>query len=136
MLAYLPLPVVIVTAEADSEQACATATLSYVSLEPPRVATPLRAGSRTRRLAETSGAFTVSVLADTQAELAVHPVASPPGAVATYRCTLESADGPLLVGRIDDADTTDDAAPLLRFRRRYHALGARIDVAHEADYPL
>jgi len=136
MLAFLPLPVVIVTAEADSEQSCATATLTYVSLEPPRVATPLREGSRTRRLAEQSGAFTVSVLADTQAELAVHPVANPPDAVATYRCTLESADGPLLVGRVHDADTTDDATPLLRFRRRYHALGRAIDVAQEADYPL
>jgi flavin reductase (DIM6/NTAB) family NADH-FMN oxidoreductase RutF len=131
------MPVVVVAAEAGGERSCATATVTYVSLEPPRLATPLREGSRTRRLAEASGEFTVSVLSDAQAELAVHPVPHPPSPVAVYRCTLESADGPLLVGRVLAAESADDGpGPLLRFRRRYHALGAPIAVDAEADYPL
>ena len=135
MLASLPLPVVIVSAEAGEERSCSTATVTYVSLDPPRVATPLRPGSRTRRLAEASGAFSISILSDRQAELAVHPVADVTGCVAVYRCSVEDAAGPLLIGRVDDA-VTNDVSPLIRFRRRYRALGAELEVAEEADYPL
>jgi flavin reductase (DIM6/NTAB) family NADH-FMN oxidoreductase RutF len=136
MLASLPLPVVIVSAAAGGEQSSATATATYVSFDPPRLATPLRPESRTRRLAAASGEFTVAVLSDQQAELAVHPVADVTGCVAVFRCSVESAEGPLLVGRVEHSSSNDDAEPLFRFRRRYRALGAAIDVAEEADYPL
>jgi flavin reductase (DIM6/NTAB) family NADH-FMN oxidoreductase RutF len=135
VLASLPLPVVIVAAGDGEDRACATATAMYVSLEPPLIATPLRPGSRTRRLAEASGEFSVSVLSDRQAELAVHPEPEARDCVAVYRCSVENAQGPLLVGRVQDTRTSD-AEPLLRFRRRYRGLGAELDVAEEADYPL
>ena len=135
MLASLPLPVVIVAAESGGERSCATATATYVSFDPPLLATPLRRGGRTRRLAEQSGEFTVFVLADDQAELAVRPVDGPAGCAAVFRCRVEAAGGPLLVGRVEDA-VTSDREPLIRFRRRYRGLGAAIDVREEADYPL
>jgi len=125
----------VITAAADGERSCATGTLTYVSLEPPLIATPLRPGSRTRRLAEASGEFSVSILSEAQAELAVNPVSDVQDCAAVFRCTVESADGPLLVGRVRDSVTTE-LAPLLRFRRRYRALGRELDVAAEADYQL
>src|SRR5207244_5929929 len=106
-------------AAAGDERSCATGTATYVSLEPPRLATPLAPASRTRRLAEASGEFSVSILSEAQAELAVRAASSADcevpvdGCVAVYWCELESADGPLLVGRIRDA-VTAELAPLLR----------------------
>jgi len=125
----------VITAAADGERSCATGTVTYVSLDPPLIATPLREGGRTRRLAEASGEFSVSILSETQAELAVEPVPDIDDCVAVYRCTVERADGPLLIGRVQAA-VTSELAPLLRFRRRYRALGRELDVAEEADYDL
>lgn len=130
------MPVAVIAAAAGGETSCATATLTYVSLEPPLVAIPLRAGSRTRRLAEASGEFDVSILSESQAEVAVRSAApDADDCVAVYSCTLESAAGPLLIGRIVGS-TTNEHRPLLRFRRRYRAIGREIAVAEEADYPL
>jgi flavin reductase (DIM6/NTAB) family NADH-FMN oxidoreductase RutF len=130
------LPVGVLSAAVGEEESSATVTLTYVSLEPPLVAVPLRAGSRTRGLAEASGAFKLAILSESQAELAVRPV-EPPEAecVAVYSCVVENADGPLVVGRVV-ASVTNDREPLLRFRRRYRGLGDAVDVEREADYPL
>lgn len=118
-LASIPMPVVVVSAGERS----ATTTLTYVSLDPPRLAVPLRAGSRTRAAAEQLGAFRVSVLAEEQGEFA-----------AVYDCRLEDASGPLLLGRVEQSQTFD-RSPIVRFRRRYRALGVEVPLPEE-EYPL
>ena len=113
------MPVVVVSAGDRS----ATATLTYVSLDPPLVAVPLRSGSRTRAAAEELGSFRVAVLAETEGD---H--------VAVYDCRVEEGGGPLLLGLVERAETFD-REPAVRFRRRYRGLGARLDLPEE-DYPL
>jgi flavin reductase (DIM6/NTAB) family NADH-FMN oxidoreductase RutF len=159
-LAALPLPVAVVAAAARGERACSTATLTYVSYTPPLVATPLAQSSRTLALLRDRGTFSISVLADDQAELAVR-AAQPSdgdkfaeqsiplledevapavaGAALVLWCALESAGEAgrylLCVGRIERS-RRGEREPLLRFDRRYRTLGAPVDVAHEAKYPL
>jgi flavin reductase (DIM6/NTAB) family NADH-FMN oxidoreductase RutF len=164
-LRHLPLAVVVVAAAAVGERSCSTATASYVSLEPPLLVVPLAAGSRTGALAQAAGAFSVSVLADDQAEVAVRaaapssadkladqgiPVLDPPvgsaapgvaGSVATFWCELESAFEVgrtlLAVGRVRSAVVAEGGhGPLVRYERRYRALGGQIEVEAEAAYPL
>jgi flavin reductase (DIM6/NTAB) family NADH-FMN oxidoreductase RutF len=162
-LARLPLPVAIVGAASGGERSCSTGTLTYVSFEPPPVATPLAAASRTCRLLRESGEFSLSLLAAGQAELAVRaaapsdgdkfaeqsiPVLAAPagaaapavdGAATVLWCALESVTEAgrylLCVGRVTAA-ATGAGEPLLRFERRYRALGADVPVAEEAPYPL
>jgi 3-hydroxy-9,10-secoandrosta-1,3,5(10)-triene-9,17-dione monooxygenase reductase component len=162
-LASLPLPVAVVAAESGGTRSCSTGTLTYVSHSPPLVATPLSAASRTYELLRASGEFSLSLLAETQAELAVRaaarsrgdkfaeqqiPVAPPPAgmrapgvadAAAVLWCALESAVETgryiLCVGRVIDWRASD-ASPLLRLGRRYRAIGAVIDVDEEPGYPL
>jgi len=164
-LKQLPLAVVVVAAADDGERSCSTATASYVSLEPPLLVVPLAAGSRTGALARSSGEFSVSVLTADQAELAVRAAApssgdkfadqgiavlEPPagsaapgvaGSLATFWCELEAASeagrAVLAVGRVRNAVfAVDGPGPLLRYERRYRALGEQIDVEVEAAYPL
>ena len=164
-LTQLPLAVVVVAADAGGERSCSTATASYVSFEPPLVVAPLAASSRTGALVCEAGTFSLSVLGDDQAEIAVRAAApgegdkfaeqgiaviEPPpghtapgvaGSVAVLWCELESAATAgrtlLAVGRIRAAESARDGrAPLLRFERRYRALGAAVEVEAEADYPL
>ena len=118
-LASIPMPVAVVSAGDRS----ATATLTYVSFDPPRLAVPLRPGSRTRAAAEELGAFRVAVLAE-----------SPGEHVVVYDCVVDDAQGPLLLGRVEHAETFD-RSPAVRFRRRYRRLGAELDLP-EGDYPL
>jgi flavin reductase (DIM6/NTAB) family NADH-FMN oxidoreductase RutF len=159
-LAALPLPVVVVAAAAGGVRSCSTGTLTYVSYAPALVATPLASTSRTLALLRERGAFSISVLGDDQAELAVR-AARPSdgdkftehsiplldddvapavaGAPLVLWCVLESADeagsSVLCVGRVERARRTE-GEPLLRFDHRYRALGRGIDVAEEASYPL
>jgi flavin reductase (DIM6/NTAB) family NADH-FMN oxidoreductase RutF len=159
MLASLPLPVVIVAAAAGEARSCSTGTVTYVSIDPPLVATPLGHRSRTGRLARESGAFSISLLSAAQADLAVRaaqasdgdkfeeqrlPTIEPPpgfaapgiaGSVAVYWCRVEESVGALIVGRVEEA-TESEAEPIVRFRRRYRALGVEVAVAQEAAYPL
>jgi flavin reductase (NADH) len=163
-LAHLPLAVVVVAAAADGSRACSTATAGYVSYEPALLVTPLSSRSRTGALVRASGEFSITVLAADQAELAVRAAApgsgdtftdqridvlEPPpghtapgvaGGVATIWCKVESvfetAASMLVVGRAEAVVTGDGREPLLRFERHYHALGAPIEVAEEAAYPL
>jgi flavin reductase (DIM6/NTAB) family NADH-FMN oxidoreductase RutF len=70
-LSQIPHPVVIVAAAADGERSCATGTAMYVSMAPAQLAIALYPGSRTSKLIERSGEFSVSVLTEAQQDLAV-----------------------------------------------------------------
>ena len=157
------MPVAILAVADGTDRTCSTGTLSYVSYSPALVATSLNATSRTYALLRASGEFSLSVLGDGQAELAVRaakpstgdkfdeqdiPVAVPPpgfaspgvkAAVTVLWCKLESATElgkyVLCVGRVEGW-TGSDGEPLLRFARRYRALGADVEVTEEAPYPL
>jgi flavin reductase (DIM6/NTAB) family NADH-FMN oxidoreductase RutF len=158
-LAALPLPVAVVAAAHGGERSCSTGTLTYVSYAPPLVATPLAGSSRTLALLRESGEFSLSVLAADQAELAVR-AAQPSegdkfaeqriplldgrlpgvaGAAVVLFCELESTTESgayvLCVGRVTGS-VRGAGEPLVRLDHRYRALGARIDVAEEARYPL
>ena len=114
------MPVAVVSAGERS----AISTLTYVSLDPPLIAVPLRSGSRTRAAAEELGSFRVSVLAEAEGE---H--------VAVYDCRLENADGPMLLARVERSETFD-REPAVRFRRRFRGLGSVLDLPEDEDYPL
>lgn len=156
----MPLPVAVVAAASNGARSCSTGTLTYVSFEPALVATPLARASRTLALLRECGAFSISVLADDQAELAVRaaqpsegdkfaeqsiPIlddGSAPavaGAALVLWCALETvteaASYVLCVGRVERSYRTE-RDPLLRFDRRFRALGRSIDVGAEAPYPL
>jgi flavin reductase (DIM6/NTAB) family NADH-FMN oxidoreductase RutF len=157
MLASLPLPVAIISAAAGGERSCSTGTATYVSYEPPVLATSL--AGRTGRYARESGEFSVSLLSEAQAELAVRaarasdgdkfvdqqlPIIDPPagftapgiaGSVAVYWCRVAESLGTLLLGQVEQTSSSD-AEPLLRFRHHYRALGAELAVGEEAVYPL
>jgi len=159
-LASLPLPVAVVAAAARGERSCSTGTLTYLSYAPPLVATPLARTSRTLALAQECRSFSLSLLADDQAEIAVR-AARPSsgdtfeehdiprlddgrgpavaGAALVLWCALESVAeagaAVLCVGRVEGS-LTGEGGPLLRFGHRYRALGTALEVAEEADYPL
>jgi flavin reductase (DIM6/NTAB) family NADH-FMN oxidoreductase RutF len=160
VLAALPLPVAVVAAASNGARSCSTGTVLYVSYAPPLVATPLGESSRTLGLIRERAAFSISVLADDQAELAVRaaqqsagdkfaeqsiPVLDDDvapavaGAALVLWCTLEStseaASYVLCVGRVERS-RRGEREPLLRFDRRYRALGPVLAVAEEARYPL
>jgi flavin reductase (DIM6/NTAB) family NADH-FMN oxidoreductase RutF len=69
-LAQIAHPVAIVAAAVGHERSCATGTVTYVSHDPPLVATALHPDSRTARLARASGAFSVSILTASQQDVA------------------------------------------------------------------
>jgi flavin reductase (DIM6/NTAB) family NADH-FMN oxidoreductase RutF len=159
-LAGLPMPVAVVAAASGGARSCTTGTLAYVSYAPPLVATPLAATSRTLALVREHGAFSISVLADDQAELAVRaarpsegdkltqqsiPVVEDElapavaGAALVLWCTLastgEAGGSVICVGRVERW-RRGERGPLLRFDRTYRALGRAITVGEEARYPL
>ena len=160
-LALLPLPVAVVAAASAGVRSCSTGTLTYVGYAPPLVATPLAKTSRTLGLVRESGTFSLSVLADDQAEVAVRAarpsagdkfveqeipllendegVPAVAGAAVVLWCALESAVETgahvLCIGRVERS-RTGAGAPLVRFDRRYRALGRALEVAEEARYPL
>jgi hypothetical protein len=156
----LPLPVAVVAVASDGARACSTGTLTYVSYAPPLVATALAETSRTLGLLRERGAFSISVLADDQAELAVRAARPSDGdkfAEQSIRCsrTLSlrrwwARPRPLVHAGVDERDGEvralrrasqrthrGEREPLVRFDRRYRtALGRAIAVAAEARYPL
>src|SRR5262249_59447538 len=108
------MPVAVVAAASNGARSCSTGTLTYVSSAPPLVATPFARTSRTLALVRNRGAFSISVLAGDQAELAVRaartsegdkfveqsiPVVDDDlapgvaGAALVLWCTLESTSG-------------------------------------------
>ena len=145
--------VAIIGAAHAEERSCATGTTMYVSLSPAMIAVAEHHGSRTTRLIRESGEFSVSLLHDSQQDLAEAagksasgpdkfaalkvPVADPPagfrapgvaGSVAVLWCRVvhsqPTGDHLLLVGEVG-AYLVDDRRwdPLLRHGRRYTRIG-------------
>lgn len=69
-LRALAMPVALVTATAGDERATSTATVMYASLRPLAVAIAMHAGSRTQRLVDRAGRFSVSLLTTEDVDLA------------------------------------------------------------------
>jgi len=157
------MPVAIVAAAAGGERSCSTGTVSYVSFEPPLLAVPLAAHGRTAELARRSEELSVSLLERGQAELAVRasrpstgdkfveqeiPMLEPPegsiapavaGSSSVLWCRVVGVHphGAALLFVAEICTSIEGGgAPLLRFERRYRALGTAVPVAEEADYPL
>ena len=152
-LSQIPHPVAIIGAAHGGERSCATGTAMYVSLAPALVAIAEHPGSRTARLIQASGEFSVSFLHSAQQELATLAGRSAPGpdkfaalgiptveppegqaapavadSIAVLWCRVVSrqttGDHTLLVGEVV-AHTADHEKmdALLRFRRRYWNIG-------------
>ena len=152
VLSQIPHPVVIVGAAHGGERSCATSTTMYVSHVPAMIAIAEHPGSRTTRLIQASGEFSVSILHDAQQELAVAaghsaqgddkfaalgiPVLTRPGSeipavegsVANIWCRVREShptgDHILFVGEVVDAFVNERKFDaLLRYRRRYMRMG-------------
>lgn len=165
VLSRIAHPVAIIGAAHDAERACATGTLMYVSLAPAMVAIAEHHGSRTTRLIRESGQFSVSLLHDSQQDLAAAagksaagpdkfatlriPVAEPPdgltapavaGSIAILWCrvarSIETGDHELFVGEVA-AHLIDERRvdPLLRYRRRYMRSGHWTSEESPEGYP-
>jgi flavin reductase (DIM6/NTAB) family NADH-FMN oxidoreductase RutF len=164
VLAELPCPVVVIGAGAGTERSCATGTAMYVSFSPPALAIAVHPGSRTCRLIESSGEFSISLLAEDQAEVADVAGRSAPGddkfatvglqviesddaappavdgvpLVAWCRVTHRHPVGDhiVFIGEIvDHRRAPDPAPPLLRQRRRYVRRGDWLSDEHPDGYP-
>ncbi len=165
VLSRIAHPVAIIGAAHGGERSCATGTTMYVSLSPAMIAIAEHHGSRTTRLIRESGEFSVSLLHDSQQDLAAAagrhaagpdkfatlkiPVAEPPegshapavaGSVAIMWCrvahSIDTGDHLLFVGEIT-AHHVDDRRwdPLLRYRRRYARLGHWTSEESPEGYP-
>lgn len=164
VLAELPCPVVVIAAAADGERSCATGTAMYVSFSPPALVIAVHPGSKTCRLIEASGEFSVSLLAEDQVEAAAiagrsgggadkltaiglgvasseqaaAPAAADVPLVAWCRVTHRhpAGDHVLFVGTIvDHRLPAEPASPLLRHRRRYARRGAWLTDEEPGGYP-
>jgi flavin reductase (DIM6/NTAB) family NADH-FMN oxidoreductase RutF len=153
VLSRIAHPVAIIGAAHDGERSCATGTTMYVSLSPAMLAIAEHPGSRTARLIKESGEFSVSLLHDSQQDLAVAAgrSAAGPDKFATLKIrALEAPSGlhapgvegslAILWCRVTQSAPTGDHQlyvgevvahhiderrwdPLLRYRRRYARLG-------------
>ena len=162
-LRSLVMPVCLVGAEFSSESSCATGTLSYVSLRPPMISTSLSRKSKTYELAHQSKIFSISLLRDDQVGTAMaagsHGATSDKFAeleLATQRwrdvpaladcdavmwCSLEEecpvGEYVLCVGRVESvAVLPTGGRPLIRFDRRYRAMGDPVGDVDTSTYPL
>lgn len=153
VLSQIAHPVAIVAAASGVERSCATATLMYVSHDPPLVAVALHPGSRTTELLRASKTFSVSLLTASQqdraeaagrsssapdkfADAKIPPLEAPDrrfpagvaGSIAVLWCEVRderpSGDHVLFTGEVT-AHHVDEtrSMALLRFRRRYARLG-------------
>ncbi len=165
LLSLIAHPVAIIGAAHGGERSCATGTTMYVSLSPAMVAIAEHHGSRTTRLIRESGEFSVSLLHDSQQDLAAAagtsaqgpdkfatlriPIAEPPagfaapgvaGSVAVMWCrvarSIETGDHLLFVGEVG-AHAVDERRvdPLLRYRRRYSRIGHWTSEESPEGYP-
>jgi flavin reductase (DIM6/NTAB) family NADH-FMN oxidoreductase RutF len=78
-LSRIPHGVAIIGAADGPERSCATGTAMYVSLAPPMVVIAEHPGSRTCKLIQRSGAFSVSFLHASQQDIAERAGKSAPG---------------------------------------------------------
>ena len=165
LLSRIAHPVAIIGAAHAGERSCATGTTMYVSLSPAMVAIAEHHGSRTTRLIRESGQFSVSLLHDSQQELAAAagksasgpdkfatlriPVVEAPeglsapavaGSLAILWCrvarSVETGDHLLFVGEVA-AHQIDERRvdPLLRYRRRYMRSGHWTSEESPEGYP-
>ena len=152
ILSRIAHPVAIIGAAHGGERSCATGTVMYVSHVPPMVAIAEHPGSRTTRLIQASREFSVSLLHDSQQEIAMAagksgegpdkfaalkiPVAEQSGfaapgvagSLAVMWCRVgeehPTGDHILFVGEVIEALTDDRKIDaLLRYRRRYMRMG-------------
>jgi flavin reductase (DIM6/NTAB) family NADH-FMN oxidoreductase RutF len=152
ILSRIAHPVAIIGAAHEGERSCATGTLMYVSHVPPMVAIAEHPGSRTTRLIQASREFSVSLLHDSQQELAVAaghsaegpdkfaalkiPVIEQPGfatpavegSLAMLWCQVRderpTGDHILFIGEVVGSVVNDRKIDaLLRYRRRYMRMG-------------
>lgn len=164
VLAELPCPVVLIAAAAEGERSCATGTAMYVSFLPPALAIAVHPGSRTCRLIDASGAFSISLLRDDQVEAAQvggrstpagqdkldavglgvvdsdvspAPAAEDVPLIAWCRVTHRhlAGDHVVFVGEVVDHQRDPDGAPLLRHRRRYVRRGEWLTDDAPGGYP-
>ena len=153
VLSRIAHAVAIVGAAKGAERGCATGTTMYVSLSPAMIAIAEHKGSRTTKLIQETEEFSVSLLHDSQQDIAVaagksadgpdkfaalkiRTVEAPAGfhapgvdgSVAILWCrvkeVVETGDHLLFVGEIG-AHQVDErrTEPLLRYRRRYSRIG-------------
>ena len=153
VLSRIAHAVAIVGAAKGDDRGCGTGTTMYVSLAPAMIAIAEHSGSRTTRLIKETGEFSVSLLHDSQQDVAVsagkpaegadkfaalkiRTVPAPAGfsapgvegSIAILWCrvvnTIETGDHLLFVGEIG-AHQVDERRwdPLLRYGRRYFRLG-------------
>jgi flavin reductase (DIM6/NTAB) family NADH-FMN oxidoreductase RutF len=165
LLSRIAHPVAIIGAAHGGERSCATGTTMYVSLSPAMIAVAEHHGSRTTRLIRESGEFSVSLLHDSQQELAAAagktaagpdkfatlriPVVEAPeglrapavdGSIANIWCrvvrSVETGDHQLFIGEVA-AHRVDDRRvdPLLRYRRRYMRSGHWTSEESPEGYP-
>lgn len=164
-LSRIPHGVAIIGAADGAERSCATGTAMYVSFVPPLLAIAEHPGSRTATLIARSGAFSVSLLArgqqriaeqagvsgrgpDKFAALGIETESAPDGqgapgvagAIAilwcTVRETLATGDHTLFIGEVvADRVALDGADALLRYRRRYSAIGGPTSGEAPEGYP-
>ncbi len=164
VLAELTCPVVIIAAAADGERSGATGTAMYVSFSPPALAVAVHPGSRTCRLIEASGEFSVSLLGEGQVQAAMIGGRSAAGgdklaalglgvAASDRSAAPALADVPLaiwcrvthrhpagdhvvFVGEVvDHRPAPEPGSPLLRQRRRYARLGPWLTDESPGGYP-
>lgn len=164
-LSRIPNGVAIVAAADGAERSCATGTAMYTSFVPPMIAIAEHPGSRTCKLIERSGRFSVSFLHSSQQDLAERAGASaegpdkfaalkiravdppsgvgPPGvanSIAILWCdvreTRPTGDHILFIGEVV-ADRVDESKidALLRYRRRYAHIGHETSGEAPEGYP-
>ncbi len=164
-LSQIPLAVAIIGAADGAERSCGTGTCMYVSFSPALVAIAQHPGSRTAKLLQRSGEFSVSLLRATQqdtaiaagrsvegsnkfAALGIAPLQAPTGlqapAVAGSSAALwcrvvnqwATGDHLLFVGEVAAYWVDEDNGDaLLRYRRRYTSVGPWTSAIAPEGYP-
>ena len=150
-LSRIPHGVAIVAAAEGAERSCATGTAMYVSFVPPMIAIAEHPGSRTCKLIQKSGAFSVSFLHTSQQDIAERagrsaegpdkfaslrstPLEAPPdvggapgvaGSMAVLWCvvrdTRESGDHVLITGEVKAHQVDETKIDALLRFRRRYA---------------
>jgi flavin reductase (DIM6/NTAB) family NADH-FMN oxidoreductase RutF len=151
VLSRIPHGVAIVGAADGAERSCATGTAMYVSFVPPMIAIAEHPGSRTCKLIQRSGAFSVSFLHASQQDIAeragrsaegpdkfaslkIRPREAPPdsggapavaGSMAVLWCVVrdsrESGDHVLITGEVKAHDVDSAKIDALLRFRRRYA---------------
>src|SRR5437764_9779945 len=97
-LARIPHGVAIIGAADGSERSCATGTAMYVSFVPPMIVIAEHPGSRTCKLIQRSGAFSVSFLHASQQDIAERAGKSAEGPDKFATLKIKSQEAPADAG--------------------------------------